>query len=325
MKNALYFLLTILIGNINIAPAQTAKVIQYAEPANGRLTMLTDDISLPEEDAGYTLILPNEGKPDAVIVLFHSGRDTSSTGFEMRLYTEAVKRQTACLYVATGNRFEFLFDETAYRKIDEFLHKAITENNLPKDRMLFTGMSLAGTRAMKYGIWCKEGKSAHGISPKAIAVCDSPLDMVRFWKGLDRSKRLQLNKISANEASWVTAVLERNLGGTPVENISAYYDYSPYCHEVENGGKTAILKDMPFRAYTEPDVKWWMENRGNDFYSMNAMDAAAVVNQLTILGNENAELILTENKGYRPDGSRHPHSWSIVDNGELVEWLLGLK
>ena len=27
---------------------------------------------------------------------------------------------------------------------------------------------------------------------------------------------------------------------------------------------------------------------------------------------------------YRPDGSRHPHSWSIVDNGELVEWLLGL-
>ncbi|MEZ4931988.1 MAG: hypothetical protein R2788_07705 [Saprospiraceae bacterium] len=68
-----------------------------------------------------------------------------------------------------------------------------------------------------------------------------------------------------------------------------------------------------------------MKNRGNDYYSMNAMDAAAVVNQLAVLGNERAELILTENKGFKPDGSRHPHSWSIVDNGELVEWLLGSR
>ena len=89
-------------------------------------------------------------------------------------------------------------------------------------------------------VWCKEGKSAYGIDPKAIAVCDAPLDMVRFWKGLDRSKRLQLSEISANEANWVTAVLERNLGGTPDENISAYYDYSPYCYDLENGGKAAL-------------------------------------------------------------------------------------
>lgn len=299
-------------------------MIQYAEPAHGRLTQLTDEISLPEEDVGYTLILPEEGLPKAVVVLFHSGRDTSHAGYEMRLYTEAVQRQVACLYVTTGNRFEFLFDENAYHKIDGSINKAISENNLPKDRMLFGGMSLAGTRAMKFGIWCKAGNSAHGISPKAIAVCDAPLDMVRFWKALDRSRRLQLNEIATNEANWVTAVLERNLGGKPAENISGYYDYSPYCHDVENGGKAAILKETPFRAYTEPDVQWWMENRGNDYYSMNAMDAAAVVNQLKILGNENAALILTKNKGYRPDGRRHPHSWSIVDNGELVEWLLEL-
>ena len=327
MKNHCLILLFFSLSFAKITPAQpvAAAVIQYAELANGRLTKLTDKISLPEEDAGYTLILPKEGEVKAVIVLFHSGRDTSSSGFEMRLYTEAIKRQVACLFVTTCNRFEFLFEDSAFQKIDKYLHKAITENDLPRERMLFSGMSLAGTRAMKFGIWCKQGKSAHNISPKAIAVCDAPLDMVRFWKQLTRSKKLKLNEISAGEAEWVTAVLEKNLGGTPFENISAYYDYSPYCYEVENGGHVAVLKNTPFRAYTEPDVNWWIKNRGNDYYSMNAMDAAAAVNQLKILGNKNAELILTDNKGYRSDGSRHPHSWSIVDNGELVEWLLGVK
>ncbi|MEZ4952791.1 MAG: hypothetical protein R2825_04355 [Saprospiraceae bacterium] len=331
MKNAIYLIVfatfMTFIGCVSGQQQQpvSAEVVQYAEPANGRRPVLADQISLPEEDAGYTLILPKEKKAKALVVFFNAGRDTSDAGFEMRLYTEALKREVACLYLTTGNRFEFLFEETAFRKLDGYLYRAITENGLPKDQLLFTGMSLAGTRAMKFGIWCQQGKSANGIFPKAIAVCDAPLDMVRFWKQLTRSKKLKLNEIAANEAEWVTAVLERNLGGTPSDNISTYYDYSPYCHEIENGGSAAVLKNTPFRAYTEPDVEWWMKNRGNDYYSMNAMDAAAVVNQLAILGNERAELILTENKGFKPDGSRHPHSWSIVDNGELVEWLLGLE
>ena len=52
--------------------------------------------------------------------------------------------------------------------------------------------------------------------------------------------------------------------------------------------------------------------------------AAALVNALHLHGNEEAELILTQDKGYRPDGQRHPHSWSIVDEEEMVGWLLGL-
>ncbi len=319
MKSANLLLLLLF---IKTATAQ--RLFQYSEPRSG-VTVLTEDIQVPEEDAGYTLILPEKGKPLAVIVLFHSGRDTSHAGFEQRLYVDAVKRQVAALYVTTGNRFEFLFDEKKYRQLDEFLHRAISEHSLPADRLLFGGMSLAGTRAMKFGEWCLAGKSAYGIRPKAIVVCDAPLDFVRFWRALDRSRRLQQNEIAANEAKWVLAVLERNLGGTPADNISAYYDYSPYYYELENGGKAGILKNTAVRAYSEPDVQWWIENRGNDYYSMNAIDAAALVNQLKLLGNEHAELILTSGKGYHPDGRRHPHSWSIVDNGELVEWLLGVE
>jgi hypothetical protein len=40
-------------------------------------------------------------------------------------------------------------------------------------------------------------------------------------------------------------------------------------------------------------------------------------------GFKHVELITTENKGYRANGQRHPHSWSIVDGKDLIKWMLG--
>jgi uncharacterized protein (DUF1810 family) len=65
-----------------------------------------------------------------------------------------------------------------------------------------------------------------------------------------------------------------------------------------------------------------MANRKVDYYSMNALDAAALILQLQLLGNRQAELITTQRRGVRPDGVRHPHSWSIVDEDELKAWIL---
>jgi hypothetical protein len=39
--------------------------------------------------------------------------------------------------------------------------------------------------------------------------------------------------------------------------------------------------------------------------------------------NGRAKLINTSGAGYRRDGSRNPHSWSIVDERGLAQWLTG--
>ena len=92
----------------------------------------------------------------------------------------------------------------------------------------------------------------------------------------------------------------------------------------ETGGNAKYFDDISIRTYTEPDVHWWIANRRKDYYVMNSVDMAGLINQLTILGNENAELITTADKGYRPDGTRHLHSWNIVDEKELIDWFLVL-
>ena len=118
--------------------------------------------------------------------------------------------------------------------------------------------------------------------------------------------------------------LENDLGGSPEESLDAYINYSPYSYIADDGGNAKYYSNIAIRTYTEPDVNWWIANRGKDYYGMNSVDKAGLINQLRILGNDNAELITTTDKGYRPNGGRHPHSWSIVDEKELVDWFLGL-
>lgn len=301
----------------------TFRLIQLEEPIKQAQIQLTPDITVPAEAPGYTLILP-DSLPFGMVVLFHSGRDTTHPGYEQRLYLDAVQRKIAALYVTTGNPFEFLFDSTGYKQLDRFIGTVLDSFSIPRDRLLFAGMSLAGTRAVKFGKWCMSGHSQYGLKPHAIAVCDAPLDFHRFWQQGQRALNLKLNPTSMNEASWVNGQLERNLGGKPEQVPEAYSAYSPYVFGMHIDTSLSLLREVAFRAYTEPDVHWWIQHRGKAYYSMNALDAAAIVNDLKLLGNTAAELITTSGKGQHPNGSRHPHSWSIVDNGELMDWFAGL-
>ena len=63
---------------------------------------------------------------------------------------------------------------------------------------------------------------------------------------------------------------------------------------------------------TEPDIQWWLSQRGYDLSYTNETDQTAMINELQKLGNSKAVLFATINKGYRKSGhNRHPHSWSI--------------
>ncbi len=39
---------------------------------------------------------------------------------------------------------------------------------------------------------------------------------------------------------------------------------------------------------------------------------------------KNAESTITHDQGCHSDGTRHPHSWSIVDERELIDWFMEL-
>ena len=154
-------------------------------------------------------------------------------------------------------------------------------------------------------------------------VVDSPLDYERWYHGAALYlQRLALAGRELAEDRRATNELRTALGGSPAEAAEAYQRFSPLTARLADGGNARLLKNTPLRVYIEPEIKWRLENWNREVYHTNIPDATALVNILRLLGNTQAELITTSGAGYMPDGTRNPHSWSIVDERALAQWLI---
>jgi hypothetical protein len=108
----------------------------------------------------------------------------------------------------------------------------------------------------------------------------------------------------------------------PKADPAFFWNISPYSQSDSEHRSLKTLLTIPVRIYNEPDINWYIDNRRIDFYCINSLDGSAIINWLKSLGNSNAELMITTNKGYRISQKiRHPHSWSIVDGQELLGWI----
>ena len=202
----------------------------------------------------------------------------------------------------------------------EIILKDVTSKHKLIDLPFYVGgYSIGGSCTIKYA------ENAI-IKPTAIFAIDPPLDFERVYNSAKRDIRLSTDNKPNQENIYIIDRLTTEIGGSPTTNLSDYYKFSPY--SFTDTAQTAIKKltKIPLRIYTEPDINWWIKERRADLTSMNATECSAFINELNRLGNNNATLITTQNIGYRqPDKIRHPHSWSIVDNDELIKWLLKQK
>ena len=286
-------------------------------PAEGTIE-LASGIKINKVNSGYTLWLPDTNPVKGLVVFTHARRDSINDDL---LIQEALNEQIAVMYATTENRLEFFFSDDRLKEIEEHIQTVIINHNIPKENILFCGMSLEGTRALKLAIFSASESSKFNLKPRAIAVCDAPLDFVRFYQEMVKAKDLKFSPVAENEGTWVSEYLYTNLNGSPKDAYQNYVTYSPFCYSADGGYHLEKFNDIAIRAYTEPDIDWWIENRRKDYYGMNSIDLAAFINTLKINGNQEAELITTQNKGYDDSGNRHPHNWNIVDEKELIQWF----
>ena len=69
------------------------------------------------------------------------------------------------------------------------------------------------------------------------------------------------------------------------------------------------------------DVNWYIQNRRRSIYQTNMLNASELINRLVIMGDKNAEFVASKTTGRRSDGQRHPNSWNIVDEIDLIQWI----
>ena len=210
----------------------------------------------------------------------------------------------------------FGVDSLSQQSFDRIFKDVTSKHKLIDQKFYVGGFSIGGSCAIKF--------AENAVNkPTAVFAIDPPLDFERFYNSAKRNVRLSKDNEANQENIYMIDRLEKETGGNPTTHLAEFYKLSPY--SFSDSTQTAIkkLSNMALRIYTEPDINWWLKERGADFTNMNATDCSAMINELNRLGNQNTELIITKNKGYRkPDNKKHPHSWSIVDNDELIKWLI---
>ena len=210
----------------------------------------------------------------------------------------------------------FGVDSLTQQSFDSILKDVGAKHRLDDLRFYVGGYSIGGSCTLKYA----ENAT---VKPTAIFAIDPPLDFERIYYSAKRDIRLSKESEPNQENVYIIERLEKETGGNPTEYKSEYYKFSPYSFSDTTQSAIKKLTKTPLRIYTEPDINWWMKERRADYTSMNSTECSALINELNRLGNNKATLITTQNKGFRkPENSRHPHSWSIVDNDELIKWLL---
>ena len=264
----------------------------------------TENESLFDKDCYYLKQLPKNGGIKGVLVLIPGyGEHPYTVSAQTSILKEADQNGIAVMMVnLTPNNQSLPIDNTAMLRLAKMIKHFYGSEKLSAvtTPLYLGGYSIGGTAAIKF---YTQKNSEFKIS-KVFAI-DPPLDMVRLRKSL----------LKGREKSVVEKLDSINAQG--LAELSVYHPDFTSLDRLPDYKQTAL------RIYCEPDILWWIKNRNMDLSDMNVTDCAGYINKLLQKDkSQQAELILTKDKGIRNGNQIHPHSWSIAEPIELITWLL---
>lgn len=269
----------------------------------------------------YYALKPKEKIIGTLILLPPTAQSTEDV-INNNIKLSELAYENGILLIIPSINYNLFLDKITMNFLNTTFKKALNKYQAPKDKIIIGGFSLGGMNAIRYVELSKENSDLTTIHPVAVYGIDPPLDWVRIYYTFLRIKELNFSEVAVNEAVDYLDKLNKQFGGSPKNVPNIYSKHSMYSKTIKDGGNTKFLIDTPIRIYSDPDIAWHLKERQMDFYDINALDQTAMINQLRILGNENAEFISALGKGYRPNGMRHPHSWSIAEPNELMVWII---
>jgi hypothetical protein len=270
----------------------------------------------------YIAVIPQNGQPNSLLFLLDGfGNSPQSVLVETDLPKYAAQQGVLTIIpiLKTGPRY-FGSDTASQQSLKEMIELITDKYQLRGKDFYIGGFSIGGTCAVKYAELCVQKNYA--IKPKAVFAVDPPLDWQRFYDSAKRVVRLSNPAQVNSEVSYFEERIKKEMNGTPETTLENFHNNSPYSFSDTTQRAIKALSKTPIMIISEPDIQWWLSQRGYDYSYINITDHAAMINELQRLGNNRAVLVTTTNKGYRkPQNNRHPHSWSIADPEQTIKWL----
>jgi hypothetical protein len=272
-----------------------------------------------DRTSGYYLAIEPKGKIDGALVLLSGFSQQAESIFpETKLDIVAFSNNILTIGFAAG--YMAYADSTVQASLSAVLRDVMKRYKLSPDKFVLGGFSAGGTIALRYTELCHQYPDRFPIKPKGVFMVDSPIDVFTLWDMLDETRAANFSQPAVQEANEAMSRMERQFG-VPKDNVAKYNAVNPFSMNKDYGDNEKYLKDVAVRAYHEIDVVWRLVNRRQTVRQGNYYVTSELINRLLLMGNDKAEFIQSKKTGYRANGMRHPHSWSIVDEEECIKWI----
>jgi hypothetical protein len=273
------------------------------------------------QDLFYYALSPTDSVV-GTLVLFPPTWQTTEGVINHNVELLKIAHSKGILVIIPSINYNLCLDDVPLSFLNQLFNEMLEKYNPPVDKFVFGGFSLGGMNAIRYTEMAYENDSFTSIKPLAVYGVDPPLDLARLYNTFVCTIERGFSQAGVDEGRDYIDKFNRQFGGSPKDFEALYVKNSMYSKSQKDGGNAKYLASIPVRIYCDPDIDWLLSNRRMEYYDMNAIDHTALINQLLLMGNERAEFVNSLGKGYRLDGTRHPHSWSLVDPEECIDWVL---
>ena len=270
----------------------------------------------------YIAYIP-KAQPKGLLLLLPGFGETTFSASQETTLPQVANDNNLLTVIASlqDGRETFYVDSISQQHLDKLIFEIQKKYKLQGKTFYLGGFSLGGSGVVKYAE--RTYSSTTLVKPNAIFAIDPPLDFERFYKSLNHAIQFSKSEVALTEAKYFTERIAKEFNSTTQRNINVFYVISPYSYSDTLQTEIKKIITCPIRLITEPDINWQISERNRDYHDMNAIDCSSAINSLKLLGNTNAELVTTTEKGYRQmTRKRNPHSWSIAESTNTVKWLI---
>ena len=270
----------------------------------------------------YHFVKPASDRIAGVVVLLAGfGQLANATPPETKIHHAAHAHKLLTVFYAAGNKL--YADSIAQGKLTRVLKDITQRFHVDPNHFVVGGFSAGGMVALRYVELCNEFPDQYPIRPKGVFMVDSPIDAFTLYELLEGIVADHHSALAVEEAERAIQQIKIEYG-SPKEHVQTFRNLSAFCMDKRLCDHEKYLKNIAVRAYHDVDIAWRITHRNQTVHNSNYEVTAELINRLNLMGNARAQFMQTFQKGYRANGQRHPHSWSIVDEMDLIEWITRL-